>query len=200
MGKFYNYISDAQLKQFGIKIFVETGTSDGKQFLDYMRFNFDNYYSCEINEEQYNIAEKNVSHLENLHIFNQSSVEFLSDLLPKIKDIPTVFWLDAHLPGSELGLPFNYEKDKNLRMPLEDEIDLICKLKNTENDIIMCDDLRHYEDDKYTAGKWEWREELGGNGIDFIYSKFQETHNIEKNYVEGGCALILPKNVITKFI
>lgn len=195
MGKFYDFIDGYVLKNtYGIKNFVETGTANGKQFIDYMRFDFDNYYSCEINNEQYNIALNNVGHLKNLYLYNLSSVDFLELILPKIKDIPTVFWLDAHLPGSELGLPFSFEKDKNIRMPLEEEIALIVKLKNTKNDVIMCDDLRHYEDDVYNAGKWIYREELGGDNIKFIYNAFEKTHNITKSYLSGGCAIITPKN------
>lgn len=198
MGKFYDFIDGFKLKnEFGIRIFVETETAHGKQFLDYMRFGFDDYYSCEINEEQFNIAVKNVGHLTNLHLYNLSSVDFLSVILPQIKDIPTVFWLDAHLPGSEIGLPFSYEKDKSLRMPLEEEIKLICELKNTEKDVIMCDDLRHYEDDRYSAGIWKFRKELGGDNINFIYENFEKTHDIVKNYVSGGCAIITPKKNIT---
>ncbi len=132
MAKFYNFIDNIKLKDFGIKVFVETGTADGKQFFDYMKYNFDNFYSCEINKAQYEVAMQNVGHLRNLHIFNQSSVDFLTNLLPKIKDVPTIFWLDAHLPGSEIGLPLSYEKNKKIRMPLEDEIILIKTLKNTK--------------------------------------------------------------------
>lgn len=197
MGKFYDFIDGFKLKnEFGIRIFVETGTAHGKQFFDYMRFDFDDYYSCEINEEQFNIAVKNVGHLTKLHLYNLSSVEFLSLILPQIKDIPTVFWLDAHLPGSEIGHSFAYEKNKSLRMPLEEEIKIISELKNIEKDVIMCDDLRHYEDDKYSAGIWKYRKELGGDNINFIYDSFEKTHDIIKNYVSGGCAIITPKKKI----
>jgi predicted O-methyltransferase YrrM len=196
MGKFYDYIDGFKLKnEFGIKNFVETGTAHGLQFLDYMRFEFENYYSCEINKEQYNIAVKNVGHLKNLHLNNQSSTDFLTNLLPSIKDIPTVFWLDAHFPGSELGLPLSYEKDKKIRIPLEDEIDLICKLKNVKNDIIICDDLRIYEDGNYGAGNWNERENLGHDNINFIYKNFYKTHNIIKNYEVSGCVMVIPRKI-----
>jgi len=193
MAKFYHYVDGNDIKtKFGIKVFVETGTADGLQFNDYIRFGYDDYYSCEINTEQYEIAVRNVNHLPNVHIFNQYSVEFLTNLLPKIKDIPTVFWLDAHLPGSEIGLPLDYEKDDKLRMPLEDEITLIKQLKNINNDIIICDDLRHYIDGNFGSGNWDLRPILGGNNIEFIYKNFQDTHNIQLNYEYGGCLILTP--------
>lgn len=197
MAKFYHYIDTDDIKtKYGIQIFVETGTADGLQFYDYLRFGFDEHYSCEINKEQYDIAIRNVGHIPNIHIFHQSSVEFLTELLPKIKDIPTVFWLDAHLPGSEIGLPLSYEKVKKIRMPLEDEILLIKKLKNTKNDIIFCDDLRHYEDGNFGSGNWDLRPVLGGDNINFIYENFQETHFITKNYNHGGCVILLPGKIL----
>jgi len=194
MGKLYHFIDVEKIKNdFGIKNLVETGTSDGVQFFDYLKFNFDDYYSCEIIKEQYDIAVRNIGHIKNIHITNQSSVNFLSELLPKIKDIPTIFWLDAHLPGSEIGLPLSYEKDRKLRMPLEDEIFLLHKLKNTKNDVILCDDLRHYEDGNYESGNWVQRKDLGGDSVDFIYEYFKDTHNIIKNYNYGGCVILTPK-------
>jgi hypothetical protein len=195
MAKFYNYIDNVKLSDFGIKNFVETGTADGKQFFDYMKYNFENFYTCEINKAQYDVAVKNVGHLRNLHIFNESSVNFLTNLLPKIKDVPTIFWLDAHFPGSEIGLPLSHEKDKKMRIPLEDEIILISKLKNTKNDVIMCDDLRIYEDGNYGTGNWNLRNDLGHNSINFIYKNFYKTHDIIKDYRGGGCVIIKPRRI-----
>jgi len=195
MGKFYDYIDDAKLKELGVKVFVETGTANGLQFLDYQRFNFDDYYSCEINKDQYDVAIKNVGHIKNLHIFNQSSVDFLSNILPKIKDIPTVFWLDAHFPGSEIGLPLAYEKNKRMRIPLEDEIELIGNLKNIKNDVIVCDDLRIYEDGNFAVGNWKLRKDLGHDNINFIYNNFYKTHDIIKDYKVSGCVVITPRKI-----
>jgi hypothetical protein len=195
MGKFYNFISAEKLKELGIKVFVETGTANGLQFNDYLRFGFDDYYSCEINKEQYEVAMKNVGHIKNLHIFNQSSVDFLTTILPIIKDIPTVFWLDAHFPGSEIGAPLSQEKNKNIRIPLEDEIALISQLKNTKNDVIVCDDLRIYEDGDFGVGNWKLRKELGHDNINFIYKHFYKTHNILKDYSVGGCVIISPRKI-----
>jgi len=195
MGKFYDFISSEKLKDLGIKVFVETGTSDGKQFIDYQRFNFNDYYTCEINKDQYDVAIRNVGHLKNLHIYNKSSVAFLTDILPQIKDIPTVFWLDAHFPGSEIGLPLSFEKDKKMRIPLEDEIQLISKLKNTKNDMIVCDDLRIYEDGNFGVGNWKLRNELEHNTINFIYKCFYKTHDIIKDYSSNGCVIIKPRKI-----
>ena len=196
MAKLYDYININEIKEkFGIKIFVETGTSDGNQFFDYLKFNFNDYYSCEINKEQYDVAYQNIGHINNIHLSNQSSFDFFSELLPKIKDIPTVFWLDAHFPGSEIGLPLTYEKDKKIRTPLEDEIYLISKLKNTKNDIIVCDDLKIYEDNNYDVGTWNLRKDLGYNDINFIYKNFYKTHNIIKKFDHDGCVIIIPRKI-----
>ena len=52
-----------------------------------------------------------------------TTARILSRVLNNIDDSPTLFWLDAHFPGSDYqGLAYDSEKDDEKRIPLEVEL------------------------------------------------------------------------------
>ena len=118
-----------------------------------------------------------------------------SSVLPKIlhrHDQPIVFWLDAHFPGEMHGLPYDSEKDMDLRLPLERELRIIKDIRDTSNDYFIIDDLRIYEDGPFSGGVWQDRLKMGGNGIDFIYQLFESTHTISRDYRNEGYIILEP--------
>ncbi len=81
----------------------------------------------------------------------------------------------------------------SLRLPLERELVIIKEGRDTSRDCFLIDDLRIYEDGPFTSGNWKDRKTMGGDGIDFIYRLFQETHTIVRDYAHEGYIVVRPK-------
>jgi hypothetical protein len=88
---------------------------------------------------------------------------------------------------------FSSEIDKNKNLPLENELITIKDNFNTKNSVILIDDLRIYEDGPYGNGNWSDRKKYGGDGIDFIYNLFGDTHTIKKDFRSQGYLIVEPK-------
>jgi hypothetical protein len=74
--------------------------------------------------------------------------------------------------------------------PLEKELDIIYQHRKDKQDIIICDDLRIYEDDLFENGVWADRHQFGLN-LDFI-SKYQE-YSVKKFTNQEGYLLLSRK-------
>jgi hypothetical protein len=113
---------------------------------------------------------------------------------------PIFFWLDAHFPGADGGLlDYNAEADESVRCPLESELEVISKGRPAAGDVILIDDLRIYENGPFEHG--DMAPDIRrppGNGIDFIYRLFGDTHHIIKLYYDEGYVLLLPDNGMPK--
>ena len=107
-----------------------------------------------------------------------------------------MFFLDAHFPGADFHLASYFdEKDENIRIPLKKEIETIVRLKNGfEKDVFVIDDLRIYEDGPFEGGNWPLRQQLGSEGIEFVYDLLSNTHEVIKNYKSQGYIIALPKD------
>jgi len=189
--------------RYNADIFVETGTFKGEGVEYASKFGFNEIHSIEIIKELADDVEKKFSNDETINIWNGSTADVLSKILPTLNG-NVIFWLDAHFPGADAHLvPYNNEKDPDLRAPLERELELIQKRAKDYNDVLIIDDLWLYED-----GPFEWgtcndhfkrcghdttREELVGKDSSFIYKLFDETHNFEKKYTHQGYLIITPK-------
>jgi hypothetical protein len=77
-------------------------------------------------------------------------------------------------------------------LPLESEIELLSQMRQGCKDLIFIDDLRIYEDGPFTNGNWD-RKTLGGDGIDFIFNNFSNTHDIARSYQDEGYIVLTPK-------
>jgi hypothetical protein len=73
---------------------------------------------------------------------------------------------------------------------LEKELDIIYQHRKDKQDIIICDDLRIYEDDLFENGVWADRHQFGLN-LDFI-SKYQE-YSVKKFTNQEGYLLLSRK-------
>jgi hypothetical protein len=110
-------------------------------------------------------------------------------------DKPSLFFLDAHFPGADFGYKtYEEEKNKDIRIPLEKELETLKKFKFINKSYLIIDDLRIYEDGPFENGIWDKRFLLGGENIDFIYY-YKETHFIEKNYQKQGFIILKPKKI-----
>jgi hypothetical protein len=171
--------------------YVETGTGIGG-CLDYvMQFNFERYFSVEIHPEIFNSAIKKYESFNNVYLINDNSEYALKNILPQLSK-PVLFWLDAHFPGADFGYAaYDTEKNKDLRIPLEKEIEILSSFKFIKDSVLIIDDLRIYEDGPFGAGNWDQRSLLGSNNIDFL-NIFKTSHSIEKDYRDHGYIIIKP--------
>jgi len=186
-------------------LFVETGTFKGDGVRHAQSCNaFDEIHSIEILESLANEAKNNFQFDKQVTIHNGDSVSVLKELLPTLKG-NTIFWLDAHFPGADLHeRGYNDEEDEVKRIPLEHEIKLISKRCGKYKDVIIIDDAWLYIDADFAWGSFDdhmsrhgfnvTREEVGaGNGADFIYECFEDTHDIMVYNNHQGYFFLTPK-------
>lgn len=188
MGSLHNFNQECKslgaLKQkYDLNVFVETGCFRGNTLRFMTQFGFDRMYSCDVDIEMINLC-KDIS--SNLELFHGTSVEFLESILPGLNSDRILFFLDAHLP----------EHDKNnggkiietdLNFPLEQEIQIIDKYRNDKQDVIVCDDLRIYEDGPFEGGNWETRKQFGKLDLDFLKS---HNYDVRRFYSQEGYILL----------
>jgi len=192
-----NYIKN----KFNINYFIETGTGIGnslKYVLEETKENkFDEYISIEISKTLYekclSIKEKYNNY--NIKLINSNSPEGLSEILSVIPiDKNIFFWLDAHFPDADHNnASYTSIKDKNIRIPLEEEIKIIKENRKNCKDYFIIDDLRIYEDGNFEGGNWKDRVHYGGDGIQFIHDAFSDTHEITKLFNHEGYIVLIPK-------
>jgi hypothetical protein len=188
-------------EQFNLDIFIETGTGNGhslKHVLDITGGDkFSSYYSIEIFKPLYEECLDTFSKYKdyNVKLINDTSYNGLDSILKEVSENSNImFWLDAHFPGADFKYTsYDTTRDKSLRIPLEEEIKLIKKYRANSKDFIIIDDLRIYEDGNYEMGNWKDRHLYGGDGIQFIYDAFSDTHDIIKLNNHQGYIVITPK-------
>ena len=188
--------------QFGLTVFVETGTLFGAG-VDYALETFDIVHSIEIDEDLVNQAKEKYKNNDKVTIHQGHSPTVLAELLLKL-DGAILFWLDAHFPGADShAAGYLDEKDMNKRLPLELELEAIKIHALAHNDVIIIDDMWLYESGDFEWGKIDnhlknvnkldiTREELVGKNSDFIYRIFQGTHEITNRYNHQGYYIIKP--------
>jgi len=172
-------------------VFVETGTANGDSLAYATKYDFEHFYSIEIDPTCACNAAKRFEDDERVMVLCGSSSSVLPKIIYRHKQ-PIVFWLDAHFPGEMHGLPYNHEKNMDLRLPLERELVTIKGLRDVSSDYFIIDDLRIYEDGPFDGGTWSGRKTMGGDGIDFIYRMFQDTHEIIRDYRNEGYIILKP--------
>jgi len=179
------------LSNYQSDILIETGTGVAHGLSYALKFGFEVYFSCEINEQLYtsNVAIfKGIPHVK---LFNCDSLTFLNTILPVVpKEKKIVFWLDAHFPGADFLNHERSSEDNKINLPLTHEVGLIYEYRKGCKDTILIDDLRiliPYEREKL--------EELGiflnYPGLGFL-DCFRDTHTISEHYVDEGYLEIVP--------
>ncbi len=190
MGSLQNFNDTCEKIKFlkkanGSSVFVETGCFRGNSLRYALELGFDKLYSCDVDLEMVNhclimFKDKPVD------IFHGNSIDYLTHLLPKLEDVDSViFYLDAHLP----------EHDKNdgkkiieteFNFPLQGEIEIINKFRGSKNDVIICDDLRIYEDGPFEGGIWTERKRFG---LDLSFLSHYN-YSMNKFYSQEGYLLL----------
>ena len=113
-------------RRYGLRTFVETGTSDGDTVCA-LHGSFGVVYSIELSRWHYDLAVGLFGHLPNVHLYCGDSGVILREILSTIPVTPALFWLDAH--GTRVG-------------PLKEELDAIFEYRNSG--VILVDDLQDF--------------------------------------------------------
>lgn len=200
MGQIYQAVKLKELfKEYNIKNFVETGTGIGDTLMEIIINKPEelNVYTIELMDELYQPLVEKFGEIPYIHLLKGYSHEQMGVALGMLSKEPTLFWHDAHFPGADFqigGATYTSETDPIKRIPFYAELKAI-KDSNRDitHDIIISDDLWIYEDGPYEVGNWHLRDAAGGDGVDFVYEMFSDTHHIFKTYVKQGFIIMLPK-------
>ena len=180
---------------YNIDNFVETGTGAAEVVRSISNIKSDlSIHTIEIIEEIFNKNKISHSYLTNVNWHLGQSSEVMPEILPQLEG-NTLFWLDAHFPGADLGLAsYGDEEDLDKRLPLRSELEIIVEGRDVSNDVFVIDDLRIYEDGPFETGNWAERNLYGGDGIAFIEDLFEDTHFVVRSYNKQGFVILLPVN------
>jgi len=180
------------------KTLVETGTHMGNGIIEAQKYPFNKIISIEIIENQVKkLKEKFKSDLR-VTILCGNSYDCLNNILPTIKN-DIVFWLDAHFPGADLNVAsYTSEKNDEIRLPLEKELQLIKKLRPAYKDLILFDDLFLYKDNgAHIKNTWGDRPEIMPRQVfssnEFYKEIFKDTHTFEELPIHEGYGILKPK-------
>lgn len=194
MGNLNKFNIQSYIEKYKTLTFVETGSGEGKGIEVARKHDFYQIFSTEILESQVFKLNAYFSKDPKICIMKGNSFSILEKILPKIKT-NILFWLDAHYPGADLGLAkYDDEKDIDIRLPLEKEIETIFNLRKEFQDVILCDDLRIYENGPFESKNMD---EIGcGNikkyGLEFL-NKLNNKYIITKHYQDEGYLEITPR-------
>jgi predicted O-methyltransferase YrrM len=120
--------------------FIETGSHIGKTTLfltAIAKRHRAKVYSCEINDEYFEIAKATTRGAKNLQLHHEDSVKFLSKLGPIVRKEFNFIYLDAHW--------YDY-------LPLKDELSIISTWPNS---IVMIDDFKVPFDDGFGWDRYD---------------------------------------------
>lgn len=192
------FLNDFPLQDFGCNVYFETGTGRGYSLTYALGGGFKRLYSVEIDRQTHEIWPlllKLRLRLRGASLILGESTAALERILPRVRKKDRIlFFLDAHYPGevSQRFGGYKSETDKDLRLPLERELEIIARLRPDCRDAIVIDDLRIYENGAFESGNMpEWAETLSPaeKNIDFAYRLFPGRRFI-KDYRREGYLII----------
>jgi hypothetical protein len=167
MGTLQAFDISELMEKYNLTVFFETGTAEGAGIQYIVRFPFKKIYTVEIVKRQVEKLRIKFDTLlydwNILNIIHGDSLSVMEELLPKING-NILFWLDAHYPMADLIQNDINKKieayvgagldDKKIRLPLENEIELIKKLRPNKKDVILLDDLHIYSNNISPEAFW----------------------------------------------
>jgi hypothetical protein len=195
MGELFFFQIGKLIEIFHADTFFETGTGFGFGVYMARMFPFKNIFSVEILASEVERLRPAFSSDPRVQLFAGRSTDAMAKVLPQISG-NIIFWLDAHFPGRHQHLAtYDAEKDLDTRLPLEQELALIKQLRPNNRDVILIDDLRIYEKDKFGWGNLSdfGQEAVGKYDSRFLYTMFAETHNAQRYLNHSGYLALLPK-------
>ena len=194
--------------KYKLKYYFETGTGKAEALEHAAQYPFKKCYTVDIDEELVKFS------FEKLKDRSTCDIEFLigrsSDILEEYvpkrpKKSAALFFLYAHFPGADFQ-KCTYEESirehKQDAFPLEEEVDIIINNRDTSNDVFIIDDLILYEKDAKVdcieeGIVWEYgwlQDELNlQTSSNFLYDKFEKTHDFRKDLMDQGYLIITPK-------
>tara|TARA_R100000808_G_scaffold25086_1_gene61617 strand:- start:16062 stop:16688 length:627 start_codon:yes stop_codon:yes gene_type:complete len=206
MGQLSRLPLEELVHKYKPQFFIETGLGDGSG-MKYitegspLHLCFERIFSIEIIEEQVDKLKKELLH-PRLEFIAGESAEVFKELLPRLKG-NIMFWLDAHYPGADIGCgSYDGEENEKVRLPLEEELNLIKNLRPKDNrDIIMMDDLILYKDCGKNIGDFFHQQEVVDkltprgefSELNFFEKIFQDTHDFELNTSDTYYGFLKPK-------
>jgi len=174
-------------QEFGVCQLVETGAWYGEG-VNYA-INSGLYVStCEINSKFIMILRDRFLPRSEVHIYQLPSEKFLVIA----DDVPSVYFLDAHLPELYTHHEEEFKPSDDLRFPLQKELEIILKKEFINESVIIIDDLRIYHSEfNYEGGNIERlvRFDL----LKWARDNFKN-HNIVVSENDEGYLILLPKN------
>ena len=199
MGEINIFDLTPYVEKHNCKTYFETGTGLGVCLSHALKFDFNKFYSVDLDEELITKA-KNRFIGYPLTLINDYSSKALEQYAPTLDQEPVFFFLDAHFPGADFH-KMSYEESirtyKDEAFPLYQELTTIKKFRNTDKDVFLIDDFKLYEEGDYEFGGWDYsglQEELGlVTKSQFIYDLFKDTHTFEKSLRHQGFLFIIPK-------
>ena len=167
-------------RDFDVDVVVETGTFRG----DTTRFFsncFDQVHTIEFSKTYFESAQQDLSDCKNIHFHWGSSEKVLGELLPKLKNQKSLFYLDAHW---------------NDYCPLLDELSAIAET-HKDNCIIVIDDFKvpHRNDCHYDQyGNVKCTYKCIRNHLDKLFSAYEYYYLIPKNPMARAKFIAIPKS------
>jgi hypothetical protein len=147
MGKINHFNLNDIKSKYQIETFIETGFGNGDGLLYASQTNFNKIYSIEIMQCQIEMFGHAFKEDSRVQLLCGNTIEILQKLLPQIKN-NICFWLDAHFPGADNPSPLqgqhDAEKNDDIRLPLEKELEIIKDLRKNYKDVILIDDIKLY--------------------------------------------------------
>jgi len=182
------------ITELSIGNFVETGTGDGSSMDKViLTGGIENFYGIECDKELYDELVSKYETIDQMHLYNDYSENCMEEVLSALDASPTMFWLDAHFPGSDYkGQSYGAERNLSLRLPMEKELQIMKEKRDLSKDVIIMDDLRIYVDREFGAGNWPERSLYGADDYDFVEDLIGDTHIIIEHLGDQGYLLAFP--------
>ncbi len=192
-----NFFNIQQVMQrFGTETFFETGLGFGASVEWVQKFPFKRIISVDIVAEQVESLRTKFANDPRVELLAGNSVDVMRHRLAGLEG-NVLFWLDAHYPGfGHGGKPLDAEPNLEVRLPLELELRAIKELRPACHDVILIDDLRIYEEDRFEHGSMLDLKigELAKFDSRFLYEIFDDTHNARRFLNHTGYLALTPKS------
>ena len=135
-------ISKEVLSKYIGDVFVETGSSTGNGIKTALDCGFKEIYSCEPNLDLCKVCVNRFQGLEEVHLFNMESTQFLKEYFTMNCVSNATYWLDSHI---------NSKRDQvyNKPSPILDELNIIFEMSPDSDYTILIDDVRLFRKSKW---------------------------------------------------
>jgi len=197
MGELKKFDLKYYIDKYNIKTFIETGTYKGDAIKYALNFGFEKIFSIELITSIYQECVEIFKNEDRVILLNDNSINGLKKILTSYNVGITLFWLDAHLPQIhkefDNSIEINYNKNKDILIPLEKELYTITNNKDFSKDVFIIDDLRIYERGPFERGEWLEIINFYPDGIKFVFDMLDKTHFIVCSYNDEGYIICTPK-------